>query len=164
MTMTKLMHGRRRDLTEGTRGFAPRLSSFSFLAVCAAVLCLSAAGPAQELAATLTGTVTDPSGAVVIGATVVPHSDDTGVDSPAATTTSTGSFNITHLRAGRYTVTVKNAGFQTFVAKDVILNVAETHTLDVRLTAGQVSQTIEVTAEDTPIQTTTAQQSGTGTG
>jgi hypothetical protein len=162
--VTKLTFGMHRDLPGHMRAVAPRLSSFSFLAVCAAVLCLSAAGLAQELAATLTGTVTDPSGAVVMGATVVAHSDDTAVDSPAATTTSTGSFNITHLRAGRYTVTVKNAGFQVFVAKDVILNVAETHTLDVRLTAGQVSQTVEVTAEDTPIQTTTAEQSGTVTG
>jgi hypothetical protein len=160
----KLTFWMHRDLPWHGRAVAPRLSSFSFLAVCAAVLWLSAVGLAQELAATLTGTVTDPSGAVVMGATVVAHSDDTGADSPAAITTGTGSFNITHLRAGRYTVTVTNAGFQAFVAKDVILNVAETHTLDVRLTAGKVSQTVEVTAENTPIQTTTAEQSGTVTG
>jgi hypothetical protein len=138
---------------------------FSFvLLLSLIILSLSAASLAQELAATLTGTVTDASGALVSGATVVVHSIDTGADIRTVTTGGSGSFNITNLPAGRYTVTVNNAGFQTFVAKDVILNVAEKHTLDVQLNAGQVSQTIEVTAENTPIQTTTAEESGTVTG
>jgi hypothetical protein len=152
-----------RDSTKAKRGITTRFS-FSFLALCAIILCMSAAGLAQELAATLTGTVTDPSGAVVAGASILVHSDDTGVDTPAFTTTNTGSFNITHLRAGRYTVTVKGSGFQTYLAKGVILNVAETSTLDVALKAGRVSETVEVTAENTTIQTTTAEQSGTVTG
>ena len=92
------------------------------------------------------------------------HSTETGADVRNVTTSSSGSFNITNLPAGRYTVTVNNAGFQTYMAKDVILNVAEKHTLDVQLNAGQVSQTIEVTAENTSIQTTTAEESGTVTG
>ena len=64
------------------------------------------------------------------GATVVVHSEETGADVRSVTTSDTGSFNITNLPAGRYTVTVKNSGFQTFVAEEVILNVAEKHTLD----------------------------------
>jgi Carboxypeptidase regulatory-like domain len=137
---------------------------FSFvLLLSLIILGLSAASLAQELAATLTGSVSDASGALVSGATVVVRSEETGTVR-SVTTSSTGSFNITNLPAGRYTVTVNNAGFQTFVAKDVVLNVAEKHTLDVQLQAGQVSQTIEVTAENTPIQTTTAEQSGTVTG
>ncbi|MGA7767193.1 MAG: TonB-dependent receptor, partial [Candidatus Sulfotelmatobacter sp.] len=51
-----------------------------------------------------------------------------------------------------------------FVASSVVLNVAEKHTLDVQLKAGKVSERIEVTAENTPIQTTTAEESGTVTG
>src|ERR1700735_984632 len=137
---------------------------FSFvLLLSLIILSLSAASLAQELAATLTGSVTDASGALVSGATVVVRSEETG-SGRSVSTSSTGSFNITNLAAGRYAVTVNNAGFQTFVAKNVILNVAEKHTLDVQLQAGQVSQTIEVTAENTPIQTTTAEQSGTVTG
>jgi hypothetical protein len=127
------------------------------------VLGLSVVGMAQELAATLTGTVTDPSGAVVAGATIVVHSVETGSDVRSVTTSSTGSFNITNIPAGHYTVTVNNAGFQTFIARDVILNVAEKHTLDVQMHAGQVSEHVEVTAENTPIQTTTAEESGTVT-
>jgi len=158
--MTKLMCGSGRDSTED-RGV--RRNS-SLLAVCLVILSLSAAGLGQELAATLTGTVSDSSGAVVAGATVVVHNNDTGSDIRTATTSATGSFNITNLPAARYTVSVKNPGFQSFVANDVILNVAEKHTLDVQLKTGKISETVEVTAENVQIQTTTAEQSGTVTG
>ena len=158
--MMELKNGNCKDTTE--RGATQAL--VTFLAVCAVALSLSMLGFAQELAATLTGTVTDPSGAVVAGATVMVHSEDTGADLRTVTTSSSGNFNITNLPAGRYTVTVKNSGFQAYVAKDVILNVAEKHTLDVALITGKVTETLEVTAENTPIQTTTAEESGTVTG
>jgi Carboxypeptidase regulatory-like domain/TonB-dependent Receptor Plug Domain len=135
-----------------------------FLLFVSLMVSLSAATFAQELAATLTGTVTDPSGALVAGATVLVHSDETGADVRTVATSGTGNFNITNIPAGRYTVTVSNAGFQTFVAKDVILNVAEKHTLDVQLSTGKTTEHVEVTAENTVIQTTTAEQSGTVTG
>src|ERR1700722_16115458 len=150
---------------EKRRGVAKTLSSFSFfLMLSLTVLILSAAGLAQELAATLTGTVTDASGALVPNATLVVHSEDTGADVRRVTTSSTGNFNITNLPAGKYTVTVQLEGFQKFVASSVILNVAEKHTLDVQLKAGKVTESVEVTAENTPIQTTTAEESGTVTG
>src|SRR3984957_19198277 len=150
---------------EKRRGVAKTLSSFSFfLMLSLTVLILSAAGLAQELAATLTGTVTDASGALVPNATLVVHSEDTGADVRRVTTSSTGNFNITNLPAGKYTVTVQLEGFQKFVASSVILNVAEKHTLDVALKTGQASATVEVTAENTAIQTTTAEESGTVTG
>ncbi len=148
-------------ISENRRG---KRKQSPFLAVCVVILSLAATALGQELAATLTGTVTDSSGAVVAGATVVVHSEETGSDVRSVTTSDTGGFNITNLPAGRYTVTVKNSGFQTFVAKEVILNVAEKHALDVRLQAGKVSETMVVTAENTPIQTTTAEESGTVTG
>src|SRR3984957_18284517 len=148
--MMELKNGNFKDTTE--RGATQAL--VTFLAVCAVALSLSMLGFAQELAATLTGTVTDPSGAVVAGATVGVHSEETGADVRSVTTSASGSFNITNLPAGRYTVTVTNSGFQTFVAKDVILNVAEKHTLDVALVTGKTTETVEVTAENTAIQTT----------
>jgi Carboxypeptidase regulatory-like domain/TonB-dependent Receptor Plug Domain len=118
----------------------------------------------QEVQATLTGTVTDPSGAVVPGATIVVHNDETNADVRVITTNSMGGFNITNLAAGRYQVTVQSGGFQRYVASGVVLNVAEKHTLNVQLSTGQVSQTVEVSAENIPIQTTSAEQSGTITG
>src|SRR6202522_3432669 len=160
--MTKLTFGSgKRSAGDDCTGTRKRSS---FLPVCIAILSLLAAALGQELAATLTGTVSDSSGAVVAGATVVVHSEETGADIRSVTTGDSGSFNITNLPAGRYTVTVKNRGFETFVAKDVILNVAEKHTLDVGLQTGKASETIEVTAENIAIQTTTAEQSGTVTG
>jgi hypothetical protein len=159
---TKWNCGRRINSTEDNRLTVRK--HFLFLAVCAIILSLSAIGLGQELAATLTGTVTDSSGAVVAGATVVVHSEETGADVRSVTTNDTGSFNITNLPAGRYTVTVGNGGFQTFVAKEVILNVAEKRPLDVQLVAGKVSEQMVVTAENVQIQTTTAEESGTVTG
>jgi hypothetical protein len=143
--------------------FARRTSLILF-ALSLIVMSLTVNGAAQELNATLTGTVSDPSGALVPGAAVLVHSEETGADVRTVVTGDTGSFNITNLTAGRYTVTVSNAGFQTYIAKDVILNVAEKHTLNVQLKAGQVSERVEVTAENTAIQTATAEQSGTITG
>jgi len=134
------------------------------LGVCLILFSMSAAVLAQELAATLTGTVTDPSGAVIPGATVLVHSQETGADVRTVTTSGAGNFNITNIPAGRYTVTVNSTGFQTFIAKDVILNVAEKHTLDVQMKTGNTTERVEVTAENTPIQTTTAEESGTVTG
>lgn len=158
--MTKLTLARFKNRTERTALQA----LFSLVAVGVIIFSLSLVAMAQELAATLTGTVTDPSGAVVANAAVTVHNDDTGTDVREVPTSSTGSFNITNLPAGRYTITVKNSGFQTYVAKGVILNVAEKHTLDVQLVTGKVAETVEVTAENTPIQTTTAEESGTVTG
>src|ERR1700676_2516350 len=161
--MAELTYGRRRDSTEkNDRAFVRKHSLY--LAVCIVVLTLSVAGVGQELAATLTGTVSDSSRAVVPRATVVVHSEETGADVRSVTTTDAGGLNITNLPAGRYTVTVQNAGFQKFVAKEVILNVSEKHTLDVQLMTGKASETVEVTAENIAIQTTTAEESGTVTG
>jgi hypothetical protein len=147
---------------EGRSPLAQRL--FSFVLVGFTILSLCALGAAQELQATLTGTVTDPTGAVVAGATVLVHSQDTGADVRTVTTSTTGSFNITNIPAGRYTVTVSQQGFQAFVATDVTLYTAEKHTLDVELKTGAASERVEVSAANVSIQTTTAEQSGTVTG
>src|SRR5215471_8469173 len=76
------------------------MSTCKLLAL-AVLLMVASAALAQELAATLTGTVTDPSGAVVGGATIVVHNLDTGADVRTVATTSAGSFNITNVPAGR---------------------------------------------------------------
>src|SRR5581483_5280810 len=134
------------------------------IALSSTILSISPISQAQQVAATLTGTVTDPSGAVVPGATVVVRNDATATDVRTVTTRDTGNFNITNLAPSHYTVTVTAGGFQTYITNNVVLNVAEKHTLDVHLQAGQVSERVEVTAENAPIQTTTAEESGTVTG
>src|SRR5260370_12683519 len=101
---------------EGLRCAARAIPCF-FVVLSLIVLSLSAAVVAQELAATLTGTVSDATGAVVPGAIVIVHSEETGADVRNVTTSNTGNFNITNVPAGRFTVTVKKEGFQAFVAK-----------------------------------------------
>ncbi len=119
---------------------------------------------AQELYATLTGTVTDPSGAVVPGATVLIHNNDTNTDVRTVTTDASGNYTATNLPAATYTVTIKTAGFRTFTSNNLTLHVAEKRTLNASLEAGQVTETVTVQASTTPIQTSTAAQAGTITG
>ncbi len=119
---------------------------------------------AQEVNATLTGTVTDATGALVQGATVLIHNNDTNTDLRTVTTDSRGNFTVTNLPAGGYTVTIKSSGFRTYTASNVILHVAEKRTVDTQLQPGQVTENVTVTETTTPVQTSTAAQSGTITG
>ncbi len=123
--------------------------------------CLSLA---QEIYATLIGAVTDPSGAVVPGATVTVHSNDTNTDLRTVTTNASGNFTVTNLPAGTYTVTFKSTGFRTYTANNVVLNVAQKRPLDIQLQPGAVTENITVTETTTPVQTTSAAQMGTITG
>src|ERR1700677_1022388 len=85
--------------------------SLRMLAGCAvAMLMCIAIGRAQTVTATVTGTVTDQSGAVIPGASVVAQNMDTGVGS-SATSNSAGLYRIGFLPIGRYQVTVDAKGF-----------------------------------------------------
>ena len=119
---------------------------------------------AQEIYATLTGTVTDTSGGSVSGASVVVHNDATNTDLRTVTTDAGGSFTVTNLPAGPYSVTVKLAGFRTFSASNVVLNVAQKRTLPVQLQTGQITETVNVTETAAAVQTASAAQMGTVTG
>jgi len=98
---------------------ATRTTSSFLLTLLFIVLIFSLAGNAQQLTATLTGTVTDASGAVVPGATIVVHSEETNADIRSVVSSNSGDFNITNIPAGHYSVTVKLEGFQTFAASGV---------------------------------------------
>jgi len=128
------------------------------------ILALTYPSRAQELAANIYGTVTDSSGAAVPAATVVVHSNATNLDVRTVTTSSNGEYAATNLPAGSYTITVKGTGFQTWTATGVVLYVAEKRTLDVQLTVGKVSETVEVTSTGVPVELSTAEQSQTITG
>ena len=100
---------------------------------------------AQGLAS-LNGTVTDASGAIVGDATVKLQSTRTGTTS-STQTASDGAYRFVDVPPGPgYAITVTKSGFQTFVLNDVYLPVATATTKDVQLTIGAVSQTVEVTA------------------
>src|SRR5215467_6538518 len=119
----------------------------------ALLLILSAApSRAQISSATLVGTVKDASGAVVVGANVEAKNVATGI-ARSTTTDGSGEYSIPALPAARYTVTVTMAGFKTFTASDVELQVAQRLMLDARLEVGTVGQELTVTAAGPLIDT-----------
>jgi hypothetical protein len=110
-----------------------------FFLVAASVTCL-----AQDRG-TITGRVTDPSAAVVAGATITVTNLDTGIKISSMTNV-TGNYSVAGLAFGKYEVACEIQGFRKYVRKDVSLDVAQTLSLDIPLEVGAVDQTVEVTA------------------
>lgn len=113
-----------------------------FVAVGTLVL-LAVPAAAQETAS-LTGVVTDPSGAVVPAADVKLVDTRTNA-SYRAKTTSNGSYSFPKLLPGPgYSLTISKQGFQTHTITDIYLGVDATHTQNAQLTLGKTSETVEV--------------------
>jgi Carboxypeptidase regulatory-like domain len=95
---------------------------------------------AQTDRATVTGTVTDPSGRRVVGANLVITSDITGLER-LTKTNEAGVYTVSSLDTGSYNVTIDAQGFSPFRVKGLTLDVGQTRTLDARLdVAGEVTQ------------------------
>jgi len=92
----------------------------------------------------LTGTVMDPSGAVVSGATVSLQSAATG-ESRKTTTSSSGGYRFSLLPPGSYTITVSAQGFSKAETRASV-SVGQTNIADVKMAVGATSQTVEVTS------------------
>jgi hypothetical protein len=129
------------------------------LGVCILLVLLTAPALfAQVDRAVLEGTVTDPSGRVVVGASVKALAVDTGL-SQEQPTNGKGYYRFSGLAVGRYTVTASNTGFKTKAIDDVILQVGQTHTLDVTLEVGAISEHVEVQATEAPSERSSAEAS-----
>jgi hypothetical protein len=114
---------------------------------------------AQAISGNLVGTVIDSSSAVVTGATVAATKMDTGVTT-TTTTNNTGAYHFENLPVGTYKVVVTSRGFKTSIQQvDVVLN--QTGTLNVTLTLGATTETIEVSGVAATIDTTSAQLQST---
>src|SRR6266550_2884098 len=133
----------------------PRTLFASFLLVSAAALSLTA----QVDRATLNGTVTDASGAVVPGARVALVAPATGLGRET-TAGSTGGYNLTGLPIGTYNITFSHAGFETIEIQGLTLSVGQVRTLDARLGVGAVTSQIEVTAPAVDLNRTSAEIGG----
>ena len=128
---------------------------------CVALLAVAMLAPqaaVAQLAGTgaISGTVTDPTGAVVGGATVTATlvSQNT---STTRTTTGAGDYSITPLIPGEYTLTVTAAGFEKFVQQHVTVNALATVAVNVKMSVGAAEQTITVTTAPPVLETTDAQ-------
>src|SRR5665213_2971908 len=105
------------------------------------LLCCPMLVKAQQLTATLTGTVTDPSGAVIADAQVTIAQNGVNGVSRTVHTDARGSYTATTLPAGNYTVTFTADGFKTYSAQDTTLYVAQTRSVDAKLQPGTFTQT-----------------------
>lgn len=102
----------------------------------------------------LSGTVTDGSGAAVPGAKVVAKNQATGVESNTETDTA-GAYLFPALPIGSYRLEVSAANFQTAVLADIRLQVASSQVRDIQLKLGQATQTVEIIADAAVVDTTT---------
>lgn len=138
---------------DGTRRSG--LTAFRRLAV---LSIFATAACAQTTTGSLSGTVSDPVGAVVSGARAEVTNQATGVVTPLVTNQA-GVYNAAFLIPGTYTVRVSASGFSTFEAKDVIVELAHQPVVNARLEIGQLGQTVEVTGTAPILVTDTAQLS-----
>jgi outer membrane receptor protein involved in Fe transport len=99
----------------------------------------------------LNGTLTDPSGAVVPGATITLKNLDTGA-TQTTSTNNTGAYRFNFLKPGSYQVSITQSGFQQ-VTRNVQVSVGQSTRSDLRLAVGQSTQTVEVTAQTPLVQT-----------
>jgi len=110
-----------------------------------AAICLVELSPAQQTLGAITGTVSDPSGAVVSDANVKAVNIETNLEI-SARTKATGAFVIPDLPAGTYRVTVTKDGFKTETHTKILVSGNRTTTVDTSLVVGSLSSTVEVTA------------------
>ncbi len=110
------------------------------------VLLLPGSVRAQFTGADVLGTVTDPMGAVVPGATVTVKNSGTGITHTTKTGT-TGEYLFNALQIGAYEVTIEAKGFRKFVATNITLTAGDRARVDAKMTVGQASETVSVSAE-----------------
>ena len=125
------------------------------LLVLALVLGLQAVAYAQTGAASITGLVTDQSGAAVPGVTVVATNQATNVEYTAVTN-ATGSYDILSVPVGRYVVKAALSGFKTTSTRPITLEAKQIARLDLKMEVGALEDTVEVTAQAPVLQTETA--------
>jgi carboxypeptidase family protein len=110
---------------------------------------------AQVTTGTISGTVKDSTGAVLPGAKVVLLNEETGI-SRTVETDMAGHYSAPSLSLGNYRVTATLEGFQTEVRRGIVLTVGREAVVDLALSVGAVTQTLEVTAEAPLVESTTA--------
>ncbi len=128
--------------------------------VAAMVMSLPGPSAAQTVTGTLQGTVTDSSGAVLPGATVTIRNADTGAIREVVTNAA-GVYAAPFLSIGRYTASAALGGFATSVREGIDVALNQTRLADFQLKPGSVAETVNVTAEPPPINTTNGEVKGT---
>jgi hypothetical protein len=118
---------------------------------------------AQRSTASVTGTVTDADGAVLVGAQVTARAEETGL-TRSTRTNEAGIYRLADVPPGRYTLDVQHEGFKGAMVTDLVLNVADIRTVDIRLEVGAVAEEITVVADAVAVETIGNEVAGLVTG
>src|SRR5216117_370249 len=124
--------------------------SFSFVSVCLFLSVLTAF--AQTDRGTITGTVSDATGAVIPGAAVEARNVATGTVYQAGSS-ETGNYTLAQLPAGTYELSVELQGFRKFVRPGIIVEVARVTRIDAALQVGAATESVTVQAESPLLKT-----------
>lgn len=125
----------------------------SFSLACAFFLLASLTSAQVRTAGTVSGTVVDPSGAVVPGASLTISEASTGF-SQTVTSNSSGEYVFPALQPGTYSLAASATGFASTVYSDVVVSAARTSNIIVQMKVGAASQTVEVSAQGQVLETT----------
>src|SRR5512137_807985 len=109
-----------------------------FLRACCCVLVFSAIAFAQSDRGTITGTITDPAGAVISGAAIKAKNTANGIEYTTVTT-NTGNYTLAQLPTGPYELSVSIAGFKTFVRTSLTVLAAQILRIDAALEIGALT-------------------------
>jgi hypothetical protein len=118
-----------------------------------------ATGASAQFASSIEGTVTDATGAIVPGASVTIINEATGA-TQAVTTTDAGYYRFPALASSTYTVRVTLTGFKTAVQDRILLQAAETKTVNVVLESGEVKEEVTVSGQAPLVETSEGRVSG----
>ena len=118
--------------------------------ICLFLITVSAFGQAGT--STITGTVIDPAGAVIAGASVEAKNSQTGVVYPGVST-NTGNYSLSQLPPGTYELDVTVPGFKKYVHTNLTVTAAETLRQDATLEVGAATEAVTVTAEASLLKT-----------
>src|SRR6266568_5474162 len=138
-------------------------AAWLWLGVLSVALALPPASPAQDTGY-ISGTVTDKSGAAIVGADVV-ITDAGGSLTRTTSTNADGAYVVAGLPGAIYNIVVTAKGFQKYSATKVVLDVAQKIRVDVQLTVGAITEVVEVTGESVAqVETQSSALSSTITG
>src|SRR5262245_53196330 len=119
------------------------------------IVCGAAIGLAQEFRGSITGRVVDNNGAAVANAAVNITNTATNVSS-SATTNESGDYSALYLIPGSYSITIEAAGFKKSTRQNIEVRVGDKLQIDLQLQVGNVSDTVNVTADAPMLETNSA--------
>lgn len=129
-----------------------KVTRICIVSVLSMLLAMSAFGQSQSTTGLIQGTVSDPNGAVVAGASVTVKNTETGFER-TVTTNSDGFFSAPLLPLGRYRVTTTASGFTNSVLENVAVSVGQTQTFRIEMKVGGAVVSVDVSSEAEGVET-----------